>query len=391
MTQAEYWQRRIDRLFDKYHAAAQTKQLYRQAYKKVEQDILRLYEELRDKGRLTTTQLYQYQRFLALRREIQKQCGAIDTALQANVTAALTNAYKETFEIVTDLIDSNSVWGIQNERMVQAVLKTDWSGDTYSRRIWKNTRSVAKRVEAAVTDCITRGTSKDVYVKQIKQTFNVGFNAADRIVRTELMHVLGVAQIDTYYADGIKRVKWLAEIDGRVCAACAGLNGKVFDIEEFVSGSREVIEHPNCRCTLLPVLDDEDELTDTDGSLTEQGKSGTINTIPKHENAVIDTRKFTEYALNPAKDANKAKAFQEALGYNLSNADALVDNIKSNLGRFNAVEKGKNGYGQKYEVLMTLTGANGKKANVKTAWIIDDKTKELRLTSAYVTKKKFKE
>ena len=219
----------------------------------------------------------------------------------------------------------------------------------------------------------------------------MGFNAADRIVRTELMHVLGVAQIDTYYADGIKRVKWLAEIDGRVCAACAGLNGKIFDIEEFVSGSRPVIEHPNCRCTLLPVLDDEDELTDTDGSLTEQGKSGTINTIPKHENAVIDTRKFTEYALNPAKDANKAKAFQEALGYNLSNADALVDNIKSNLGRFNAVEKGKNGFGQRYEVLMTLTGANGKKANVKTAWIIDDKTKELRLTSAYVTKKKFKE
>lgn len=273
MTQAEYWQRRIDRLFDKYHAAAQTKQLYRQAYKKVEQDILRLYEELRDKGRLTTTQLYQYQRFLALRREIQKQCGAIDTALQANVTAALTNAYKETFEIVTDLIDSNSVWGIQNERMVQAVLKTDWSGDTYSRRIWKNTRSVAKRMEAAVTDCITRGTSKDVYVKQIKQTFNVGFNAADRIVRTELMHVLGVAQIDTYYADGIKRVKWLAEIDGRVCAACAGLNGKVFDIEEFVSGSRPVIEHPNCRCTLLPVLDDEDELTDTgNNGIIEAGK-----------------------------------------------------------------------------------------------------------------------
>lgn len=267
MTQAEYWQKRIDQLFDKYYAAAQAKQLYRKAYQKVEQDILRLYEELMKKGRLTTTQLYQYQRFMALCEELRKQCGVINTTLQENVTEALTDTYKETFQLASVMAGGSAAWSVQNERMVQAFLKTDWSGDTYSGRIWKNTKNAAKRVEEAVVDCITRGTSKDVYVKQIKQELNVSFNAADRIVRTELMRTINQGQVDTYFSEGINQLKWSAEIDGRVCANCAALNGKVFDIREFVSGGRPVILHPNCRCTVLPVLDD---------ILALQKKTGTI-------------------------------------------------------------------------------------------------------------------
>jgi len=37
---------------------------------------------------------------------------------------------------------------------------------------------------------------------------------------------------------------------------------------------------------------------------------------------------------------------------------------------------------------MTLTGKNGKNANVKTGWIVDKDTGETRLTSAYITTKK---
>lgn len=120
-------------------------------------------------------------------------------------------------------------------------------------------------------------------------------------------------------------------------------------------------------------------------------KSDIINVLPEFENATISLQKFTEYALNPLKDENKAKAFKEALGYTLENVDELIDNIKANINKFNAVEKPDNGYGKRYEILMTLVGANGKHANVKTAWIIDKDSGRPRLTSAYVTKKKFKE
>ena len=125
--------------------------------------------------------------------------------------------------------------------------------------------------------------------------------------------------------------------------------------------------------------------------LQNSGNGGIISILPEYKNAEIGLQKFTEYALNPLKDENKAKAFESALGYTADNATELISNIRENIKNFSATEKNDNGYGKRYEIIMTLTGRNGKKANVKTAWIIDKNTKVPRLTSAYVTKKKFKE
>ncbi len=121
--------------------------------------------------------------------------------------------------------------------------------------------------------------------------------------------------------------------------------------------------------------------TKTELKKVENTDKGGIMKIPK--------AKFTNYALNPLKAPDKAKAFQEALGYNLDNCDELIDNINKHIDRNKFVEKGSNEYGTRYEQIIELTGANGKKANVLTAWIEDEKGK--RLTSVYVTKKKVKE
>lgn len=114
-----------------------------------------------------------------------------------------------------------------------------------------------------------------------------------------------------------------------------------------------------------------------------------IIVLPNYENAIIPIEKFTKYALdtNNPKGKNKAIAFEEALGYNLSNVDKLVKNIRNNINKFSAIEKEDKGFGKRYEILMTLIGENKKIANVKTGWIIDKETGETRLTSAYVTQK----
>lgn len=112
--------------------------------------------------------------------------------------------------------------------------------------------------------------------------------------------------------------------------------------------------------------------------------------LPNYKEAVISQEKFTQYALNPFKDKNKAEAFEKALGYNLNNYKNLINNIKSNINKFNAIEKPDTGYGKRYEVLMTLIGENKKVANVKTAWIVDKETGKTKLTSAYVTSKGWK-
>ena len=108
--------------------------------------------------------------------------------------------------------------------------------------------------------------------------------------------------------------------------------------------------------------------------------------LPRYQEAVIPRAKFTEYALNPLKDANKAEAFRKALGYTLDNVNALIEQISQKLPEYDAVEKGDRGWGMTYEVVMDITGPNGKTAKVLTAWIDDKNSGEMRLTTIHVDK-----
>ena len=109
-----------------------------------------------------------------------------------------------------------------------------------------------------------------------------------------------------------------------------------------------------------------------------------MNLLPRLNEAVIPIEKLTQYALNVDKDENKTIAFELALGYNESNADKLIANIKSNLHRFPAKIKGDKGFGQTYEVVMSITGENGKTARVLTGWIDDASNGEMRLTTVHI-------
>ena len=86
------------------------------------------------------------------------------------------------------------------------------------------------------------------------------------------------------------------------------------------------------------------------------------------------------------KAPDKAYAFEEVLGYTKDNYKDLIENILENIDEGSFIEKGNNGYGNLFEQIIELKGANNRIANVLTAWIEEKKGK--RLTSAYITNRK---
>ncbi len=135
---------------------------------------------------------------------------------------------------------------------------------------------------------------------------------------------------------------------------------------------------------LLPgeELDEGGKVRAKASDLQSAGGSGTI----RNGNFIIPVNKLTAYALDCDKDPNKAKAFESALGYTQKNANDLIANIMEHVSEENLIERGDKGHGMRYESIIPLTGANGKIANVLTAWIRDED--HLRLTSVYVTRRK---
>ena len=110
--------------------------------------------------------------------------------------------------------------------------------------------------------------------------------------------------------------------------------------------------------------------------------------LPNADNVVIPVEKFTKYALDPINSNGKHLAFERALGYNLTNYLSLIDNIRQNIKNFPVVKHIDKGHGVRYSVDMELQGENGRTARVITSWIDDKLTGEMRLTSAYVKKRK---
>lgn len=120
------------------------------------------------------------------------------------------------------------------------------------------------------------------------------------------------------------------------------------------------------------------------GRLMEKNKTQLITP----ESIEIPPAKLTEYALNPEHPVgkHKAKIFESVLGYTLDNYQDLIDNVYRNIDEAKFVPKGNQGHGMRYEQILELTGPNGNKAKVLTAWIETD-TKGKRLTTIYVLPK----
>ncbi|MDR0935238.1 MAG: hypothetical protein LBM98_00985 [Oscillospiraceae bacterium] len=115
-----------------------------------------------------------------------------------------------------------------------------------------------------------------------------------------------------------------------------------------------------------------------------------MDTLPNYENAVVPLDKLLKYSLdysNP-KSRDKAIAFNSALGFTTTNYQILLTLVLKNLPLHRAVFRGSNAYGDRYQVIMTINGVNGKHAEVLTAWIIRYDEDFPRLTNIYVTNKK---
>ena len=79
------------------------------------------------------------------------------------------------------------------------------------------------------------------------------------------------------------------------------------------------------------------------------------------------------YALNPQSELgqHKARVFESALGFNLSNWEQLQQAILDTLPSRSATLISETVFGKKYEVVVPITGANGRTVEVITIWQFD--------------------
>lgn len=107
--------------------------------------------------------------------------------------------------------------------------------------------------------------------------------------------------------------------------------------------------------------------------------------LPNATRAVIDRRKLVDYCLNPdhPRGKNKARVFRAALDVGIQEASELDSKIRESILETDCQESGRDEFGIRYTVDFTWVRP-GRKATVRTTWILKTLEDFPRLTSCYV-------
>ena len=117
---------------------------------------------------------------------------------------------------------------------------------------------------------------------------------------------------------------------------------------------------------------------------TNSSKIGSARLI-NADRALIDMRKITEYALNPNHPVggNKAKVFESALGFNGSNAQDLVSQLKGGITTNDFAFGKVDAFGARFTVDIPVTGPSGS-GIVRTGWMYKGSSNVPELTTLFV-------
>lgn len=123
-----------------------------------------------------------------------------------------------------------------------------------------------------LTDILTQGLKEGQSIPQISQSMRETFESfsktqTNRIVRTEVLRTSNISAVDAWEQSGeVVGKQWLISpgadaecevYDGKIVS----LKGNFYSTDEFADGDPPI--HPNCRCTILPVLKGEMSVTET--------------------------------------------------------------------------------------------------------------------------------
>lgn len=114
------------------------------------------------------------------------------------------------------------------------------------------TDDMGKEITKELTDGIARGEGITKLANRIDSVSDMGIERARVIARTETLYAYNTTAKNTFRRNGIESVEWLTAHDERLCSQCEPLDG-----QRFALGSEpDCPLHPQCRCTLLPVIEE---------------------------------------------------------------------------------------------------------------------------------------
>lgn len=259
---ADYWKDRLthmqDVMFDRTAAEADIElgRLYKNMAANLRREIFDLFDKVDGVPleNILWSDIYRNNKYYEMLSRINEKLTALGLAEVKITEDHLLNFYEQTESTVPKLLGFDVSFDKPTEEVINKVWCPD--GKNWSDRIWTNKALMMDNLERGIAECVTTGLSKDKVTNMVADVTGCGYRNAERLVRTELTHVQNEAAAAGYQKCGLDRYEFLAADDARTNGdICSSINGKVFRFADKSIGTNFPPMHPNCRCTILPVLE----------------------------------------------------------------------------------------------------------------------------------------
>lgn len=322
---AEYWKRRAEANMDGVQRGAEQRlarlgRAYHQAARELEGEVQRILGTYAKRFDLTPEEAaaalrepadeesraygYRVSRAEALEKAIRERLNGLGARLERETAAqrewTASKSYQSARKMMRDMTGGVVSQAVPDLQGMLRAMDTAWSGRNYSARIWRNTDHLAQMLEDEIEAAFLSGKSVRRMANVIMDRFGVGYRAAECLVRTETSYVQNQTAAKSYEDAGCTEYEVLTAQDRRTCQYCAKQNGKRYLLATMQAGENAPPFHPNCRCTVLPVVGEEERLAKKAGpeelgfAVAKTGESGII--VPKAD-GVLDLETGVRYQL----------------------------------------------------------------------------------------------
>lgn len=243
----------INTLQDKTSLEELLQKLKNSESKKEKQELIKQLEAPAYQARLERLQQLQNQIDILMRNVYQQEK---DFSTRHYVDLANEVYYKSIFRL-QQRAEAAFSFNYLSAKQVDRAINSRWSGEHYSKRIWKNTQSLAQDLkEELLVNLVTGRTNREA-ARIISNKFAQGSSVARRLVRTESNFVSTELNFIAYKEVGIEEYQYLATLDLKTSQICRKLDGQIFLVKERKVGINCPPMHPWCRSTTVSVVDRE--------------------------------------------------------------------------------------------------------------------------------------
>ena len=234
MNNQKYWEERAilkDKLLEKDINKLEKKllKLFKDTRKEVLNELKIIYADIDSSDYAK----YQIDRLLA---SINNALDSLYHKNEEQLTKAFIELYYKFDKEANIDLDVKNSFNTVNENLIRETLKTNWSGLSFSERIWEHRRKLAFTIKSELNKGFIRGDSLQDISKIISDKFDTSFSNAIRLVRTESCWVMNEATVNNYKNNGVKEYEIMAFLDNKTSKICKSMDGEVVNVKEAIPG-----------------------------------------------------------------------------------------------------------------------------------------------------------